>query len=368
MDLGASNGGRRIRLTLGIVAAVVILSTGLPIGRPAAQATDSVCDLRTTQRVVAIGDIHGAYDRFLAILGKAGLADARGRWTGGRAVLIQTGDLLDRGPDSKKVLDLLRRLEQDAARDGGRVLALLGNHEVMRMVGDWRYVSAGELAAFRNGNSTDLRNLVLERSLEQASTRAKAEKRAFDEAAFRDQFLKEVPLGYIEMRQAFDGAGDYGKWLRSHPAIVKVNGVVYMHGGASEQVAALGCDRINEGVRRDLAGPVPPPEQLLTMLSSSETGPLWYRGLAEEKEETFLPTLESILKALGARAIVIGHTTVLPGHIATRFGGRVIQIDTGMLDGEFYPKGVASALEWQGNTVTAIYEDRREPLSVPALQ
>jgi hypothetical protein len=199
-----------------VFVAVAFLLWSLPGGSPSAQTTDSVCELRTTERVVAVGDIHGAYDRFLAILGKAGLVDARGRWTGGRAILIQTGDVLDRGPDSKKVLDLLRRLEQDARRDGGRVIALIGNHEVMRMVGDWRYVSAGELAAFRTGNSTDLRNAILDRSVEQAATRAKAEKRNFDEAAFRNQFLKDIPLGYIEMRQAFDLTGDYGKWLRSH--------------------------------------------------------------------------------------------------------------------------------------------------------
>jgi len=358
---------RAIPSALATLAAALLLWT-LPTARASAQATDSVCDLRTTERVVAIGDVHGAYDRFLAILGKAGLVDARGRWIGGRAILIQTGDVLDRGPDSKKALDLLRRLEQDAPKDGGRVLALIGNHEVMRMVGDWRYVSASELAAFRTGNSSDLRNAVLERSVEQASNRAKAEQRKFDEKAFRDQFLKDIPLGYIEMRQAFDSTGDYGKWLRTHSAVAKVNGVIFMHGGASPDVATLGCTAINEGVRRDLAGPVPPPEQLLTMLSSSENGPLWYRGLAEEKEDTFLPTFESILKALDARAIVIGHTPVLQGHIATRFGGRVIEIDTGMLDGNFYPNGIASALEWQGDVVTAIYEDRRERLTLPSVK
>ena len=350
-----------------ILAVLLVLSTTLTSGA-AAQTNESVCDIKTTERVIAIGDIHGAYDRFLAILAKAGLADTRGRWTGGRAILIQTGDVLDRGPDSKRVLDLLRRLEQDAPRDGGRVYALLGNHEVMRMVGDWRYVSAGEFAAFRNGSSSDLRNAVLERSMGQAADRAKAEKRPFNESAFRDQFQKEIPLGYIEMRQAFDLNGDYGKWLRTHSAVVKVNGVVFMHGGASEQVAALGCDGVNQGVRKDLTGPQPTPEQLTTMLSSSETGPLWYRGLAEEKEESFLPTFEGILKALGARAIVIGHTPVLPGQIKTRFGGRVIQIDTGMLDGEFYPTGAASALEWHGDVMTAIYDDRRERLATPALQ
>jgi hypothetical protein len=350
-----------------VVAGLLVLSSALPAGHPAAQAAaESPCDIRTTERLVAVGDVHGAYDRFVAILGKAGLVDSRGRWTGGRAVLIQTGDVVDRGADSRRAVDLLRRLEKEAERAGGRVYALLGNHEVMRMFGDWRYVSAGELAAFRNGASSDLRNGVLGRALEQAATRAKTDKTPFDEDAFRERFLREVPLGFIEMRQAFDASGDYGKWLRSRPAMVKVNGVVFMHGGASDEVAALGCEGINDGVRRELAMPTPPPERMATLLSSSETGPLWYRGLAQEPEVAFLPRFEGILKALDARAIVIGHTTVLPGRITTRFGGRVIQIDTGMLDGEFYPQGVAAALEWQGNALTAIYEDRREAL--PALR
>ena len=86
-----------------------------------------------------------------------------------------------------------------------------------------------------------------------------------------------------------------------------------------------------------------------------------------EPEATLAPTLDAILMQMRARAIVIGHTTVLPGRILPRLGGRIIQIDSGMVAGEFYPGGVASALELQGDKATAIYVDRREPLDVPAL-
>ena len=329
-------------------------------------AADPHCDVRTSERVVAVGDVHGAYDAFRAILRETRIIDARDRWTGGRAILIQTGDVLDRGAHSRRVMDLLRRLERDAARAGGRVYVLLGNHELMRLVGDLRYLSAGEIKAFEKLDSPDLREFVYERSLEAESARAKAEKRAFDQAEFRGRFLKEVPLGFLEMRIAFEAKGQYGPWLRARPAMVKVNGIAFMHGGVSDSVAALGCSGINAAVSRELAALPTQPEQVALLLGSSETGPLWYRGLATEPESAFAPTFATILERVQARAFVIGHTPT-PGKMATRFGGRVIQIDTGMLNETFFPGGVPSALEIQGDTLTAVYVGRREPIVAPAL-
>src|SRR6188768_2119025 len=140
------------------IAAGALIATALTVTLPwpepglAAQEA-SVCNLQTAERIVAVGDIHGGYDRFVAVLRAAGVINNRDRWSGGRTVFVQTGDVVDRGPDSRRALDLLRRLERDAERDGGRVYALLGNHEVMRMVGDWRYVSEREYAAFRTIDS-----------------------------------------------------------------------------------------------------------------------------------------------------------------------------------------------------------------------
>jgi hypothetical protein len=178
--------------------------------------------------------------------------------------------------------------------------------------------------------------------------------------------MKEIPLGYVEMRQAFSPMGEYGKWLRERYAVIRINGIVFVHGGINAATAALGCAGINETVRRDLMVPNPTPEQALTMLSSSETGPLWYRGLAEEPDPAFAPEVTNILGLLGARGIVIGHTVTADFRITPRFQGRVIQIDTGMLGGTFYPGGVGSALEIRGDAMTAIYQTGRERLSAPA--
>jgi hypothetical protein len=351
------------------VAVVTVLVSGR--GQPShAQSAlpESPCNITTTERIVAIGDVHGAYDRFVKMLNAAGLIDGRQRWAGGRAHFVQTGDVLDRGPDSKKVVDLLRKLEREAASDGGRVHALLGNHEFMRVVGDWRYVSAGEFNAFRNGESAALRDLVLERSVEQAARRAREEKREFNEREYRAQFLKDFPLGYFELQRAFGKDGEYGKWVRSRNAAVRINGVLFIHGGVSDMVANLGCDGINAAVREDLAAAPVPPEKLTSLLSSSEDGPLWYRGMASEPETPFRPMLDSILRRLDVRAVVVGHTPLADARITPRFDGRVLLIDTGMLGGEFYPKGAASALEMRGETVAAIYEDgRRVPITAPAL-
>jgi hypothetical protein len=354
------------------VAAIVALTVaGLAVAGRAlhAQATKagaSPCEIETTEAVVAVGDIHGAFDNFVAILRAAQVIDHRNRWIGRRMVLVQTGDVLDRGPDSRKAIDLLRQLERDAQRAGGRVVSLLGNHELMRVSSDLRYVSLGEVEAFRNGDSVRLREQFLTALNEQAAQTAKAEGRVHDAAAYREQVQKELPLGMIELRQAFGPQGDYGRWVRERPAVARINGVLFLHGGISPQVAPLGCEGINAAVSRELAA-LPAPDQRASLMSASETGPLWYRGLALQKEEEVASALPAILDQMKARAIVIGHSTV-PGRIVARLNGRIVLIDTGMVGGTFYKGGVASALEWNGATVSAIYLDRREPLSAPALQ
>jgi hypothetical protein len=105
-------------------------------------------------------------------------------------------------------------------------------------------------------------------------------------------------------------------------------------------------------------------------LGLREDGPLWYRGLAEETD-TFEPTIDDILAKQEARSIVIAHTVTPDGRIRVRFGGKVIQIDTGMQP-QYVPRGRASALEIVNGVTTAIYTDRRDVLILgaapPAIQ
>ncbi len=328
--------------------------------RPSRSA--SSCDIQTTERVVAVGDVHGAFEPFTRILREAGLIDGRRRWIGGRAILVQTGDVADRGADSRKVFDLLRRLTDDAVRAGGQVHALLGNHEAMRMMGDYRYVSKGEYAAFRSANSEDLRNNYYAFALADQQKRTREEGGEFDERAFRAQFFDRTPLGFVEMRRAFQEQGDYGRWLRGHDTMVRINGVVFMHAGATLDVAKTGCEAVNAEVLAELGTASSSDPGLGEALVAGPEGPLWYRGLVDGSSPEDQAEVDAIVTALAARAIVVGHTVAGGFRIRSLFGGKVVQIDTGMLGGEFYPGGVASALEIQGGTWTAIYEDRREIL------
>lgn len=354
---------RSIRRHVPIIA---LLAATLLAGGPARSvraADPDPCSIDGVERVVAIADVHGGHAQFVSILKAAGLIDARERWIGGKAHFVQTGDVVDRGGNSRDSLDLLKRLEEEAVRAGGRVHALLGNHEAMRMLGDYRYVSAGDYSAFETDRSRDRWNRAYRSTRTDAEQRARAAGEKFDENVYRAQFEKEIPLGLLELRDAFAAQGVYGKWLRGHAATARINGVQFLHGGISPASASLGCSAINETVRADITKNIEQTRQAAPRsLAAREDGPLWYRGLALEPEEVFAPELETILSKLGARAIVVGHTVAPNGTIRARFGGRVFQIDTGMLDADFFPGGKPSALEIVGDTVTAIYTDRREPL------
>ena len=84
---------------------------------------------------MAIGDVHGDHDTFKKLLMKASLIDEKENWIGGESILMQMGDLLDRGNRSKECIDLIIKLEEESRNHGGEVKIILGNHEVMNLIG-----------------------------------------------------------------------------------------------------------------------------------------------------------------------------------------------------------------------------------------
>ena len=261
-------------------------------------------------RVVAIGDLHGDADSMGEVLALAGLIDGEHHWSAGDTLLILMGDLVDRGDESRQVLEWAMRLEGEAVGAGGKTVVLLGNHEVMNITGDWRYVTPGDVVAFG---------------------------------------------GVAARKDAFGPHSAIGSWLRGRDAVFKWGETIFVHGGVSPSVAALGVEGVNRGVHAALVGAGSP-----DLLGAD--GPLWFRSYLTEEEPQICVQAEQALLALGAARMVMGHTTQQDGRIASRCGGRILGIDTGISD--YYGRRLA-ALELRGDDAWALYPQGAEDLVDP---
>jgi hypothetical protein len=368
--------------------------------------------------ITAIGDVHGDFDDFVRILQRSGLVDTQLHWTGNRTTLVQTGDLLDRGPKPREVMDFLMSLQKEAAKKGGRVVVLLGNHEVMNIMGDLRYVTAENYGSYADKDSDKRRHSAYQQYAEWRKNHAallQANSQVFP-ARTEEEWDAQHPPGFMEQRDAFSPDGKYGKWLRERPAVAEINHVIFVHGGLDPGLSSLKVDEINRRVQQEIAvfdqakqfmvrqklvlpfftlqemtavvqaelearqnGPatrhpnlanpdetLPEHTQMQILkqfagygqwLSVASNGPLWFRGYDEWTEEQGAVQAPRLLAAYHATQIVVGHTPQKDGHIRARFGGTVFLIDTGMLS-SYYPQGRASALEISANTkFTAEYMD-----------
>ena len=210
----------------------LLLSLALPL-----RAAD--WQFKTDGRVIAMSDIHGAHNEFVGLLQGVGLIDEQAHWVGGDDQLVIVGDILDRGADSRAALELTMRLEAEAEQAGGRVHMLLGNHEIMNLVGDLRYVADAEYAAYQDVEDPADRAAALKSYI-----RLRAGGEA-DEATITEQFNKKHPPGFFGHQKLFSAKGQFGAWLLQRPVSVMVNDSVFVHGGLSPAVADQSLDQIN---------------------------------------------------------------------------------------------------------------------------
>ena len=358
--------------------------------------------------LVAIGDVHGDFDDFCAILQRVELIDEQHHWTGGKATFVQLGDLIDRGPKPREVLDLMISLDEQAANAGGQVVSLLGNHEVMNLMGDLRYVSAGNYASFVDSESEKRQTNAFQKYMawrkDHPQLLAELNQPVLPET--ETEWMTRHPLGFIEHRDAFSPNGIYGKWLRQRSALAKIGGVIFLHGGINPDLTSLKLDQINDRIRSEIhqydearqyladenvllpfftlqeAIAVAQAEliaerkqrtlsneprqsrieQFLALgswLCVREDGPLWYRAYDQWSEEEGVSKVEKILGAYNATNIVVGHTVQRTARIRPRVGGKMMLIDTGMLS-SYYHGGKPSALKIDGDKkFTAVYLDQQ---------
>jgi hypothetical protein len=384
----------------------------LLLGTASAEPAKTPADQRDS--VVAIGDVHGDFDDFVIILQRAGLIDAQHHWIGGQTTLVQVGDLLDRGPKPRDVMDLLISLEKEAPKAGGRVVSLLGNHEMMNIMGDLRYVTAENYAAYADSNSAERQKSAYKEYVKWRSSHAQLLAELPQPMEITEaEWMARHPLGFIEQREAFGPNGSYGKWLREHSAVVKIGEVIFLHGGIHPNLAHLKLDTINSHIRDEIKAfdsakqglvdqkvilpfftlqeitaavqaeltaerksLVPSDQQKQARLvgflgygdwlSVRADGPLWFRGYDQWSEEEGAAQIGKVLESYNAKRIVVGHTVQKGGRMRPRFGNKVFLIDTGMLS-SYYPGGRPSALEIRGDTnFTAEYTDQRVVLLEPS--
>jgi len=346
-------------------------------------------------RVVAVGDIHGAYDALISTLQHSDVIDGDLAWSGGSTHLVFTGDLLDRGPKSRLVMDLIMRLEHEAPLAGGRVHQLLGNHEVMNLIGDLRYVSGAEYLAFLDLESAEEREQMYHRfRLGQPD--------GSDEFLVQWEFDKQAPPGYFGHRRAFRQDGIYGNWLLNKPLMIVINDTLFVHGGVPPLVAEHGLAGVNVDLRNDLydyvttramledaavissvdrfkkipamlkqkhqagqiAGEFFNAAQHILELSQSplygSAGPTWYRGTATCNKLVEGDQLNIALSKVGAERVVMGHTSTITRQVQQRMNGRIVEIDTGMLKSSY--EGSGNALIIESGELSVVNEDGRTGL------
>ena len=198
------------------------------------------------ERLVVIGDVHGSYEKLLPLLRGTGLVDEQLAWVGGTSHVAFLGDLIDRGPLERPVLDLLRRLEDEATAAGGQIHVLLGNHEVLNLVGDLRFVEGQGFSDFIDEEDAG------DRSAASARFRSMALDAGMASAKMQAAFYERHPPGFFGRLRAFAPEGEYGRWLLEKPTVVKINGFVFLHGGLTDEVAVLGLDGINQAVTQSV--------------------------------------------------------------------------------------------------------------------
>ncbi|MGH9795453.1 MAG: metallophosphoesterase [Candidatus Acidiferrales bacterium] len=230
-------------------------SGDLKVAATAAGATsDGATSDAASERVVAIGDIHGDFANFTAILRQAGTVDAKNRWAAQNVTVVQTGDAIDRSAGSRAVLDLLMELEKQAGKKKSKLIPLLGNHEMMNITGDLRYVTPEEYATFSDSKSEKRRQSAWKQFADWSRARAKSLGKPEPVLAEAPDaaWLEAHPLGYFEHREAFGPSGKYGKWLRRRDAVAQVGRTLFLHGGISPVLPVATVAEANQRIRDEL--------------------------------------------------------------------------------------------------------------------
>ena len=241
-------------------------------------------------KIVALSDLHGQYDILIQLLKKHKIINDEGHWQYGKGHFVITGDNFDRGDKVTEILWFLFFLQKEAEVAGGKVHVLLGNHEVMVLRGDLRYLNPKYL---------------------------------YTSGVFTQQYHHFFKKGTI-----------LGDWIASHNVLTSINQRLFLHGGISPAILnlSLTLHDINtifrEKIIRESSKKIKDNKKLETLLRKD--GPLWYRGYFGVNRLD-MEAIDIILKRFDQKAIVVGHTSAQK--ITPHFDNKVIAIDCSIKNG-----------------------------------
>ena len=247
-------------------------------------------NFKKVEKIVALSDLHGQYDILIQLLKKNKVIDEEGHWQYGKGHFVITGDNFDRGDKVTEILWFLFQLQKEAAAAGGKVHVLLGNHEVMVLKGDLRYLNRKYL---------------------------------YTSGVFKQQYHHFFKEGSV-----------LGDWIANHNIVASINQRMFLHGGISPAILnlSLSLHDINtifrEQIIRENKTIINENEKMKTLLLKD--GPLWYRGYFGVSRLD-MEAIDVILKRFDQKAIVVGHTSAQK--ITPHFDNKVIAIDCSIKNG-----------------------------------
>lgn len=303
-------------------------------------------EVRSPSRVVAVGDLHGDLTALSCILQEARLVNGSGHWNGKDSQLVLVGDLIGGHEDSRLLLNFVIRLQKEASLTRGAVHCLLGNHDILPMVGFCGKMTQEEKDLFR-----------------------------------------DYPIRGAEgssAKSAFRGHSIYARWIRTRNTFLKIGNTIFVHGGLGPWAIKVSPERINSTVRawirywQGVDAKPPKKTSWVVGIRSSKRGientegPLWSRGfrpvmkdgelVSEQPNEGLHQNeLEDVLKKFLVERVVVGHSPVeeiLTSH--PYYGKRVVMIDTRISEKK---KGRLGGLEVFKDRVTLFYTERQKKLS-----
>jgi hypothetical protein len=286
--------------------------------RPDANPASDTAEPAGPVRVVTFGDVHGDAAAARSALRLAGVIDEDDAWIGGETRVVQVGDQLDRGDDEREILDLFEELRVQADEAGGALYPLLGNHEVMNVELDLRYVTDGGFADFADvPYDTD------------------------------DAEIMSYPEEQRGRVAAFRPGGPYAVTLSDHLVILQLEGTIFVHGGVLPEHVDFGIEAINAETGTWMRGEGPRSNPMV----ASES-PVWSRHYSDEPDADDCALLDEVLTMTGADRMVVAHTVQEDG-INPACSEQVWRVDVGM---SAYYGGTPEVLEIVDGELTILAE------------